>query len=462
MRKWLYIFVLACLLVGCKEYQVSNDPSLRLSFSCDTLSFDTVFTQQGSATMQVMVYNDNKNAVVIDRVWVDGSFFHVNVDGEADLSQVTRLQVNGGDSIYVFVRVEIDPTKANNPVLIRENLHFHLSSGIDQQLVCEAYGQDVTRIRSKNGRSEYAKYRFTNTKPYLLFDTVIIGQLTLEAGARLYMHKGASLYALGDVQSKGTKENPVVIQPDRLDNLFDSVPYRFAAGGWNGIYLQATDSQNYNLQYTDILSGNIGLYCMSDRKDKLPRLTMNGCRIHNHAVYGLVLQNVHATVINSEISNCASYCVYCQGGTHDFIHTTIASYYGETNIRIQGTGKENVAAVYVHNLSKETPETVTSFYNSIVTGPREKEMVLATPFEQYYPGTIQGSWIGQDTANNVFRNTFYKYKEYVYYDFRLDSLSPARGIGDSGTAAKYPKDREGIARTGEGIKPDAGCYQYQP
>ena len=180
MRKWLYIFVLACLLVGCKEYQVSNDPSLRLSFSCDTLSFDTVFTEQGSATMQVMVYNDNKNAVVIDRVWVDGSFFHVNVDGEADLSQVTRLQVNGGDSIYVFVRVEIDPTKANNPVLIRENLHFHLSSGIDQQLVCEAYGQDVTRIRSKNGRSEYAKYRFTNTKPYLLFDTVIIGQLTLE------------------------------------------------------------------------------------------------------------------------------------------------------------------------------------------------------------------------------------------------------------------------------------------
>ena len=44
---------------------MSDDASLRLSFSCDTLSFDTVFTEQGSATAQVMVYNRNKNAVVI-------------------------------------------------------------------------------------------------------------------------------------------------------------------------------------------------------------------------------------------------------------------------------------------------------------------------------------------------------------------------------------------------------------
>lgn len=454
--------MLACLLIGCKEYQVSNDPSLRLTFSCDTLSFDTVFTDQGSATAQVMVYNRNKNAVVIDQVWVEGFFFQVNVDGEADLNKITHLQINGGDSAFVFIRVAIDPQKQNNPVLISEKLHFHLQAGASQQVVLEAYGQDVTRIRSKSGRTDFASYHFTKKKPYLIYDTVVIGHATIDAGARLYMHQGAGMYVVGDMTTKGTKDAPVVIQPDRLDKLFDSVPYLFASGGWNGIYLQATDSQHYDLQYTDILSGNVGLYCISDRKDNMPLLTMNGCRIHNHAAYGLVLLNVNAKVVNSEISNCASYCVYCQGGTHDFIHTTIASYFGQTNVRIQSTGKEDVAAVYVHNLSKETPQTVTSFYNSIICGPREKELVLATPFEQYYPGTIKGSWIGQDTTEHVFRNTFYKYKEYVYYDFRLDSLSPAIGIGDSIIAASYREDRNGEKRFGEGIKPDAGCYQYLP
>ena len=66
MRKWLLIIVCVCTLVGCKEYQVSDDPSLTLAFSCDKLTFDTVFTEQGSATAQILVYNRNKNAVIVD------------------------------------------------------------------------------------------------------------------------------------------------------------------------------------------------------------------------------------------------------------------------------------------------------------------------------------------------------------------------------------------------------------
>ena len=57
----------------------------------------------------------------------------------------------------------------------------------------------------------------------------------------------------------------------------------------------------------------------------------------------------------------------------------------------------------------------------------------------------------------MFVNDYYRYKEYVYYDFHLDSLSPAIGIGDSIAALPYPTDREGVNRAG--MKPDAGCYQ---
>ena len=49
-----------------------------------------------------------------------------------------------------------------------------------------------------------------------------------------------------------------------------------------------------------------------------------------------------------------------------------------------------------------------------------------------------------------------QYADYQYYDFRLDSLSPARGIGDSAVASRYPKDLLGNERTSA----DAGCYVF--
>jgi hypothetical protein len=202
---------------------------------------------------------------------------------------------------------------------------------------------------------------------------------------------------------------------------------------------------------------------------------MNACRIHNHALYGLVLLNTNAVVSNTEISNCASYCVYCAGGKQDFIHSTIASYFNYTNIRIQSVAKDDAAAVFIDNLSK-TEQTVTSFYNSIITGFLPNQLVVATPFDRYYPGAFIGNYLKTDTlpvpnaaqnvywqesdTTKVFKNDFYKYKEYVYYDFHLDSLSPAIGIADSTAALPFPLDRDGVSRALK--RPDAGCYQYQP
>ena len=477
MRKLLLAILCACALISCREERVSDDPTLRLAFSCDTLSFDTVFTEQGSATAQLKVYNPNKSALLIERIWLtDGTVFHVNIDGEPELERLTHLQLNGGDSLFVFVRVYIDPNGSNNPLLVSDVLHFHLSTGTTQDVLLEAYGQDVIRIGHPGcGRTQYAECIFTADKPYLLYDTVIVsGALTLNAGATLYMHSGACIFALGDVTASGTLEAPVLIRGDRLDRLFDSVPYRYAGGSWNGVYLQTETPRNYTFEYVDLLSGNVGLYCASNCKNTLPMLRMNGCRIHNHTLYGLVLLNTDALVTNTEISNCASYCVYCDGGKHDFVHTTIASYFGYTNIRIQSAAKEDAAAVFIDNLSKTAPQTNTSFYNSIITGYRTNQLVVATPFDRYYPGVFEGNYLKTDTllvphaTGNVywqktdtvpvFRNDFYRYKEYVYYDFRLDSLSPAIGIGDSITALPYPTDRNGISRAL--VKPDAGCYQH--
>lgn len=477
LRKFFLILFCACALYSCREYRVSDDPSLRLEFSKDTLSFDTVFTEQGSATAQIMVYNRNASAIRIDRVWLkEGKNYTVNIDGEPESSRWRDIQLNGGDSLFVFLRVKIDPTLQNTPVLVSDQLCFHLANGATQQVELEAFGQDVTRIGKKGGIQEEDHYHFTAEKPYLIFDTLVIrNALTIDPGATLYMHKGACIIASGNVSAEGTKELPIVIRGDRLDRLFDSVPYHYAGGGWNGIYLEANAPRVYNLKYVDILSGNIGLYCISEGTELLPKLNMDGCRIHNHTLYGLVLINVNAQVTNTEISNCASYCVYCAGGKQDFTHSTIASYFGYTNIRIQSAAKDDAAAVFIDNLAK-TAQTRTSFYNSIITGYLSNQLVVATPFDQYYPGEFIGNYLKTDTLSiphahgntywqksdsaEVFRQSFYKYKEYIYYDFRLDSLSPAIGIADSLTALPYPTDRDGFSRAG--VKPDAGCYQHQP
>lgn len=425
-----------------------------------------------------MVYNRNAQALVIDRVWLDnGQAFSVNIDGEADLSRLTDLPIYGGDSLFVFVRIkDIDALGSNAAVYFCDQLHFHLRTDVMQSVTLEAYGQDVTRIGATGKRTQLKNYTFTANQPYLLFDTIIIsGPMTLEAGATLYMHNGACLFALGNVAANGTREAPVTIRGDRLDNLFDSVPYRYASGSWGGVFLQSDQARTYTFNYVDILSGNIGLFCYSTCRDLLPYLRMDGCRIHNHAQYGLVLVNTNALVTNTEISNCASYCVYCAGGKQDFVHATIASYYGYTSIRIHSTAKEDAAAVFIDNLQKTDPQTTTSFYNSIITGYRSNQLVVATPFDQYYPGLFVGNYLKTDSLNmphatgntywqkddtlSVFRNNFYKYKEYVYYDFRLDSLSPAIGIGDSIAALPYPTDRNGVTRTL--CRPDAGCYQHE-
>lgn len=479
--RYIVYAVLLFLLVACKEYHPSDDPSLRLSFSTDTLSFDTVITEQGSATLQLKVYNRNASALVIKRIWLeDGEAFTINIDGEADIARMTNMTIYGGDSLFVFVRVtNFGPMSEDSPVRFEDILHFHLASGVTQDVLLEAYGRNVTRIgKSGCGRTEIpGDLTLTAAKPYLLFDTIIVGgKLTIEPGATIFMHRGACIFALSDVDALGTLDAPIIIRGDRLDHLFDSVPYLYAGGAWDGIYLQSENPCTYRFSYVDILSGKIGLYCLSTCIAPLPTLRMDGCRIHNHALYGLVLSNIDALITNTEISNCASYCVYCSGGTHSFVHSTIASYFGFTNIRIQSVAKEDAAAVYIDNLSKTEPFTTTSFINSIITGYLPNQLVVATPFDQYYPGSFIGNYLKTDSlviphaaANvyyhstdtaKVFVNDFYKYKEYIYYDFHLDSISPAIGIGDSIAALPYPMDRDGFSRAD--LIPDAGCYQHQP
>ena len=148
MRKEIYILFLLLGMVACRQDIVSDDPTLKLQFSHDTVLFDTVFTTMGSSTKRVMVYNPNENALCIEQVSMqDGKYFRINLDGENNADQLRDITLRGGDSLFLFVRACIDPLDENSPVLIDDNIAFGVNGNV-QKINLQAYGQNVEKIQS--------------------------------------------------------------------------------------------------------------------------------------------------------------------------------------------------------------------------------------------------------------------------------------------------------------------------
>ena len=98
--------LLSLLFTSCWKEEEWQTEGVQLDFSCDTMAFDTVFTQMGTTTRQFKVYNHSHHAVRIQEVTLRqgrDSRFRLNVDG--DTSMVAKnIDLAAGDSIFVFVR----------------------------------------------------------------------------------------------------------------------------------------------------------------------------------------------------------------------------------------------------------------------------------------------------------------------------------------------------------------------
>ena len=64
MRSLVILFLTICFsvsFIACKKDKVLTDPSAKVSFSQDSILFDTVFTTIGSATQNIRIRNGMKN-----------------------------------------------------------------------------------------------------------------------------------------------------------------------------------------------------------------------------------------------------------------------------------------------------------------------------------------------------------------------------------------------------------------
>ena len=355
MKRLFYtiFFVLAAaqLFVGgvscVKEDELLNDSDILLSFSTDTLTFDTVFTTLGSTTRQVRVYNKGKKTVRFTAAGIRGghaSRFRANIDG--DTSMVVRnLEIAGGDSCFIFVRVNVNPNSATEPFLVEDciDLQYEHTGGTGRKsIVLTAYGRNAVYHNPKAGRS-YSVIDCENWNHEL--PHVIIGQavvdsattLTLLAGDELYFAPDATLwvYNCGTLKVQGSEEKPVLFTSLRQDEWYRGLP-----GQWNAIWLSAGSKDN-EIDHAYIENGTIGIIADTNVNGN-PTLRLSNTVIMHESTAGIVAQGAWVEADNVLVADCGTAAVALQyGGKAVFRNTTVANYWRYSARKVQSVVLNN-------------------------------------------------------------------------------------------------------------------------
>mgnify|MGYP002622693864 CR=1 FL=1 len=348
IRRAIGLTALLMLCVACgKEYEFAASDEVQLAFSCDTLAFDTVFTQMGTTTRQVKVYNRSDENLRIPCVTLAGgrsSRFRLNVDG--DTSMVARnIDIAAGDSIFIFVRANINPNLATEPFLIEDAILFQITSSNVQRLPLTAYGRnavyhvptdtlhyaDGTPVVNPIYGKPYA-YSVIDCEgwqhhlPHVIIGYAVVDSrntLRLEAGDELYFHNDAVLwvYDSATLTVHGTADRPVLFTSVRHDGWYDSLP-----GQWGHIWLSKGSWDNV-IEHAVVENGYVGILVDSCANAR-PTLTVSDVRIRNHSHVGLMGQSAHIVGHNLLVTNCGSATVVMQyGGEYDFRRGTFADYW---------------------------------------------------------------------------------------------------------------------------------------
>jgi len=478
--RFLIMAGLTFLLVwvsSCRKDVISNDPDIKLEFSADSVIFDTVFSSIGSATHRLMVYNRSSSKVKISSInLADGtdSDFRINVDGESDVT-LKDIEIEGGDSLFVFLRVTIDPTDINNPFVVEDDLQF-LTNSNSQKIKLVAWGQNAHYILADTYNTGFPPYKvvvdslqtvhWTSDKPYVIYGYAVVdsyGKLIIDEGTQIYFHDKSGLLAYSDAVLKveGTIDNPVHFQGDRLEPEYNDLP-----GQWDRIWLmESTPGEDHEIRNAIIENGFIGIQAESFLHVTTNKLILENVIIRNMNGIGLFSRVYNITGGNTVVANCGAYCMaFTGGGNYNFIQSTLADYWQY--------GVRKTPALFLNNFLLDTldnPIPIPIHFemgNSIVYGYNDDEfgteMVEGADSSYFFNHVLLKSSFDVSNENqfeSVLTNENPLFLDYETNDYRLDSLSPAVDIGSESISSQIPNDILGNPR---GNKPDMGAYEFVP
>lgn len=465
---WCNLVLWAFLLQSCNNEEKFSTSPLQLSFSVDTIKFDTVFTTIGSSTQLFKIYNHNKESVKTS-VSLESSYYRLNIDGVAT-NKLRNLEIRAHDSTFVFVEVTIDPQDSNTPVLVLDSVVFNTNGNV-QNVKLQAYGQDVVIINDSIIRTDA---HWTNEKPYLVYNSVLVDTLQtlqIDEGTQIYFHENSSLLVKGRLFVNGTKDQPVTFLGDRLEAY-----YKNKQGQWGASYI-VDDQMHYfgNIHILDGSYGNVinyaivkngtkGIQVDNHNQDNLT-LTLSNTIIENMSISGIYAQNANLLVYNTVVSNCGYYTVaMSMGGNYEFIHTSLINAKGHA-----------LPSVIFNNFQIKNNSIVeydfkAKFINSIIWGSLPNEIIIdqskqkAALFEYKFENCLLkvDRWYDiSDTlifSNILVANSDIKprFKNIDESNFRLDTLSSAKDAGTAKYLNRYPLDLDEVQRDS---MPDLGAYE---
>ncbi len=478
---FLLFTVLSIAFPACNDMDddYASNPDYRLSFSADTLTFDTLFTTVGSATRQFMIYNRNKEPLNMEQIRLASngrSGFRINVDGRKGTA-FNNIGILAKDSMYVFVEVTVDPKDSNQPLLIQDSVLFQVN-GRQQSVLLEAYGQDVHLY--KGGYTFTTDSFLPADRPYLIYDSLVIDKgitLTLEKGAAFYFHNQAHLVVHGTLIAPGTLDAPIVFRGDRLDDIIDDVlPYDRTPAQWGGITFTAG---SYNNAFDHVIVRNAGSGLTFHQADPAQvKLTLTNSQITNMDGTGFSAANCRMDIANTEFSNATYDLVSLRGGDYRFTQCTLANYM---------TFRSRNDSTYTLLLTSTLPDgqhgTLNVRFDNCIIDGNHGATENRNMFGEFYldePGSGATYLFNhcvlkmKETDSPSYSAVIFVKKSPSYrklggkdnkymYDFRPDSATTIGvGMADPAIAAAYPIDRYGVNRITSPDGPSIGAYEYVP
>lgn len=461
----LAVCLLPLLVTSCMKEDDWHTEVVELDFSCDTMAFDTVFTQMGTTTRQFKVYNHTANAVRIKEVTLQEgrtSRFRLNVDG--DTNMVARnVDVAAGDSIFIFVRANINPNQQTEPFLIEDAVLFRFDNGV-QRLPLTAYGRNAVyhvptdTLHSADGTPFVDM--FGNPYAYSIIDCehwrhdlphVILGYAVVDSRHTLHLQEGDELYFATDavlwvydsatIDVRGTAEQPVLFTSLRHDGWYNDLP-----GQWGYLWLSMGSVDNY-MNHAIVENGYMGI-AVDSCANANPTLRISNTQIRNHTLAGLRCNTAHVVGDNLLVTNCGTVTAALQyGGWYDFSHCTFANYWRYDS--------RTIPSVLVSNYYDDEESLVRYVWpmqgvmaDCIIYGSLSNELIISLDSTLPVEFTLShclvrgGEW-DEDPH----------FVDPAEGDYRLQEDSPALGIGyqypECDTASRlcrtWRKNRSGVA-----------------
>jgi len=444
-RLFLFLAFLVASLASCSDDdKFTASPTVTLSFSTDSVKMDTVFSTVGSRTYDFWVYNRGSRGLHLQSVRLrqgNQTGFRVNVDGSyldnALGAVVTDLEVRSGDSLRVFVEFTAPHNQQPTPQLVEDDLVFLLESGIQQRVVLRAFAWDAllcdSIVVSSDSTIEYSQPLVIRRG--LRVDSAVTLNLR---NTTLFFHDKAGIDVYGTLVT-----DSVVMRGDRLDHMFDYLPYDRVSGQWRGLRFFPSSFEN-ELIATEIRNAESGIVCdsttfPSDRQ----RLYMERSVVHNSAGHGLLAFNSWVGLLRCQFTNSAGDCLAFYGGAAVMDHCTVAQFYpfpGGRGAALRFANFYGESAYPLHAMTM-TNSIVTGYDDDVVMG-QALEGDSLTAFTYSFDNTLLRTPVLEDTVNckNMMWETekdsiqgkqhFRLIDEQnLIYDFHLDSLSTAVGKG---------------------------------